>query len=121
MEDKIPVNTLAYAMAFVCVFCISLGQILFKLVASGDDQLIDKLFTARFILAMVVYFGATLLWLWVLRHLPLTTAYPIIALAFVIVPVMSIYALDESIGIKEIIGGITIIVGVVTMSWGKLT
>jgi len=120
MDNRIPASILAYALAFACVIGISTGQVLFKIVASSNGLLIEKIFTVKFIIAISIYIGATLLWLWVLRHLPLMTAYPLMALAFIIVPIMSFYTLDENIGVKEMAGGIIIMIGVMIMSWGKI-
>ena len=55
---------------------------------------------------------ATLLWIWFLRLLPLNKAYPIMALAFVIVPLMSFCMLGEKLELNVLVGAVIIFVGV---------
>jgi drug/metabolite transporter (DMT)-like permease len=102
---------------------ISLGQILLKM-ASSNLQNADVLgfWFAGFRINVYLIFGlfvlgcATLLWVWVLRGVPLSTAYPFMALAFIIVPTLSYFFLGESIGARQIAGSVLIIVGLLIVS-----
>ena len=75
------------------VFMLAVGQVLFKFAANGID-IAQKGFVGAVLLnkwlivALVVYFVATVLWLLVLRKVPLKLAYPFVALAFIFVPVL---------------------------------
>lgn len=103
--------------ALATVLALSVGQVLFKL-ASGKLDFADQgfwastLFNLPLMSALVVYGGATFAWLLVIKNVPLRTAYPFVALAFVIVPVLSYYFLGESLSVKTFIGAAFIFIGV---------
>lgn len=108
-------NTLYVVLALVCVTGISVGQILFKkasfLLTDTSDWSVwllnGWLWTAAFL-----YGTMTLLWTWLLRHLPLHTAYPFMGLSFLIVPVLARLFLSEPLGWRTIAGGLLILTGV---------
>lgn len=103
------------ALTLLCVFGIASGQILFKKAAINlppSPLLMDWILNGWLITALALYGIATLLWIWVLRHAPLHIAYPFMALAFIIVPLLSYYFLGEPLSIKTFIGGALIIAGV---------
>ncbi len=114
-------NRIAYlGLTLVCVAMIASGQVLFKLAAdeskrAGDNWLAGW-FTWSFVGALVIYGVATLLWVWVLRHVPLNIAYPLFALAFLIVPVLAHFFLNEPFSIRHLIGGGLILAGVAIAS-----
>jgi len=106
------------ALLLVCVACLAAGQLLFKLsartlqAATGPADLLRLLTEPAFLLALVVYGGTTLLWVWILRKVPLTVAYPFVALSFVLVPLAGWALLGERVawnywaGIALIVAGI---------------
>jgi drug/metabolite transporter (DMT)-like permease len=59
---------------------------------------------------------STLLWVWVLRSVPLGIAYPFMALAFIIVPALSYFVLGEPFGWKTAGGALLIVAGVALIS-----
>ena len=83
--------TLAQLIGLV-TFAISMatGQVLFKLGATRAAPATDLegwmnlIFQPIVITALALYGAATFLWLWLLQKIPLTTAYPFAALAFVL-------------------------------------
>lgn len=103
-------------LTLACVIGIAVGQILFKLGAlslSGAGGTIwQRWFNSYLIIALCVYGIATLLWVWVLRTVPLHVAYPFMALAFLIVPTLSYAFLEEPFQFKTAIGGVLIVLGV---------
>lgn len=108
-------------LTLLTVILLSLGQILFKMV-SGEinfafDKLLHSLFNPKLILAFAVYFAATFMWLGVLKTAPLRVAYPFVALAFFIVPIMAHYFLKESLSWNTFVGGMFIAVGVVIATY----
>jgi multidrug transporter EmrE-like cation transporter len=114
---------LALLLTFVIVLMISGGQLLFKIVASRaaarpDATLMEQWLTWPFFAALVVYGAATILWIWVLRHVELNVAYPIYALAFVFVPLATYFLFNEPLGWRHLIGGALIVAGVVVISRG---
>jgi multidrug transporter EmrE-like cation transporter len=66
----------------------------------------------RLIFAMVLYAGALLMWLQVLSKVPLSAAYPMLAITYVIVPLLSVYFFNEKIHQHQVIGIFLILAGV---------
>lgn len=110
-------------LTLACVLAICIGQILFKRAALEIEQL-DGWFHFRVLLiismAFFVYGGATLMWIHLLRTVALTIAYPLMALSFVAVPVLSWWLIDEQLKASTVLGGIIIVIGVwVSVGVGK--
>lgn len=105
---------LAFILLTVCALAV--GQILFKLAAQSisfsRDAWLSSLFEPRLLIALVVYAVATVMWLAVLKMLPLRVAYPFVALAFVIVPIMAHFILGEKLSWNTFVGAALIGAGV---------
>jgi drug/metabolite transporter (DMT)-like permease len=96
---------------------LSIGQILFKL-ASEDvvltaSGIFPSLIKIKFILALVIYALATLLWIISLKELPLRVAYPFVAMTFIFVPTLSHFLLGETLSWNTYIGAGIIALGVI--------
>ncbi len=97
------------------VAAIASGQVLFKLAStawpagSGIDGLLGL---GWFWVGLMVYAGATLAWLALLRTVPLSVAYPFFALAFFIVPLLSWWLLGEPLQARQWVGALLIGAGV---------
>lgn len=104
------------ALILLTVLALSAGQILFKLAAESINftpmGLVEGLLNIKLIIALIVYFIATVLWLFVLKQIPLRVAYPYVALAFIIVPTLAYFLLGEKLYWNTIIGAIFIFMGV---------
>ena len=93
------------------------GQLLFKLAAErlepghGAAALIASFISLPMIAALVLYAAATVLWVYLLHGLALSRAYPFIALAFAIVPVLAWLAFGDSLGIRYWLGLVVMLVG----------
>ncbi|WP_313084427.1 EamA family transporter [Pulveribacter sp.] len=106
---------LVTTITILCVIGISVGQILFKKAALSiidASQWQDWALNGWLISALVLYGITTLVWIWVLRHAPLHLAYPFMALAFIIVPVLGRLLLSEPMHFKTLVGGLLILVGI---------
>ena len=100
-------------LILLVVVLLSVGQLLFKIAAMDMKNIdISSLLQPKLILALCVYGFATVLWIAVLRHTPLGLAYPFVGLAFLIVPVLSWFWMDEQISLNTIVGGAVILIGV---------
>lgn len=101
---------------------ISVGQLLLKRAAVnlGNAEAIGFWFLG---LRMNIYLflgisllgASTLMWMSVLRHVPLSLAYPIMALAFVLVPLLSFAFLGEPLDWKILAGGALIGLGLIVI------
>ncbi len=109
----------AIVLTLLCVTLIAVGQLLFKVAAgqwradSWSWASVLDFFSARMLLALLIYGAATVLWVYVLRTTPLSTAYLLFSLAFVIVPLLSHYALGEPLKLTTLVGGGLIVAGIV--------
>jgi drug/metabolite transporter (DMT)-like permease len=109
-------TALRFIWILVCVVMISSGQILFKYAAVQSGKSPGFLALAKnpyLISAVVIYGAATLLWVWQLKYVPLNRAYPLFALAFAIVPLLSWGLFGERIRLVYVLGVILIVSGIV--------
>jgi len=104
-------------LIIICVLGISSGQILFKLASNyfpkhlTINEVLIFTFNKYFFSALVIYGLATILWIYALKLVPLNVAYPLMSLAFVIVPVLSYFFLHEPIEYKTLVGTLVIVLG----------
>ena len=97
---------------------IAAGQILFKRAASqvadvsGGSWLFDLARLPTMWIAIALYAGATVLWVRILTTVPLSRAYPFVALAFVLVPAAGYVFFQESITMRYALGTALIVIGV---------
>jgi multidrug transporter EmrE-like cation transporter len=62
----------------IFVVMMALGQLLFKATSGGTSTApIDLFFNWKFLLAISMYGVATILWIRILKTMPLSTAYPL--------------------------------------------
>ena len=98
---------------------IAIGQVLFKKTSerlvAGDAAFLSIAFDPLFIAALGLYGGATILWIYVLKFVPLSYAYAFMALTFVFVPLMASFWLGESLTLKFAIGASLIIAGLMVV------
>lgn len=107
---------ISYIVAVACVFGIAAGQILFKLSATslkrtGSFFSRDTLITLA--TAFALYGLTSLAWIWALQHIDLGRAYPLMALAFVLVPLGSHFFLGERFTRQYFMGVLIIIIGII--------
>ncbi|KOP54957.1 4-amino-4-deoxy-L-arabinose-phospho-UDP flippase [Pseudomonas tremae] len=104
-----------YLIALICVLGIAAGQILFKLSATAmqksgtifDIHTLTTLFSA-----FALYGITTLAWVWVLQKIELGKVYPLMALAFVLVPIGSHFFFGERFQPQYFLGVAIIIIGI---------
>lgn len=108
-----------YFLAFLSILFISSGQILFKYVSILTNQR-DSISLVTVILVGIFSFVisgiGTLIWMYVLKFVELNKVYPLMALSFVMVPVMSHYFYNDKISFQYIIGVFCIILGIVIIT-----
>lgn len=106
-------------IALMAAAISAFGQVLLKyaMIKHGPinfsmQGLLGLLFEPRLLLALTLYAAALLAWLHVLSKVPLSTAYPMLAITYVIVPVLSVIFFGERIQQSQIIGICLVLVGV---------
>jgi undecaprenyl phosphate-alpha-L-ara4N flippase subunit ArnE len=106
-------------LTLFCVLLIAIGQLLFKTAAAQwridgwSWATVREFLSPAMVVALVVYGFATVLWIYVLRTVPLATAYTLFSLAFLIVPLLAYFMLGERLSTNTLVGGAIIIVGVI--------
>ena len=107
------------ALAIVVVTNVA-GQLLFKLAADRVKDEANPISMAIRLLnvpamwaALVFYAVTTLAWVWVLRVMPLSVAYAVVALVFVLVPALAAWLYKEPITWQLVAGAALIMVGIV--------
>lgn len=107
---------MTYFIALLCVLGLAAGQILFKLSATALNKagtIVDPPAMAYFFIALALYGITTIGWVWILQKIELGRIYPLMALAFVIVPMASHWLLGEKFQPQYFVGVALIIAGIV--------
>ena len=101
---------------------MTLGQVLFKFAAVSVNKVDASLPPMLKVLALVAnpyLFGAICVylllffyWLWVLTFTLLSKAYPFVAIAFILVPIMDGIIFNETLDLRFYLGAILIAAGV---------
>jgi drug/metabolite transporter (DMT)-like permease len=94
----------------VVTLLLGAGQLLFKMAAErltlgqGTAALFGSFINLPMLAALALYAVATVFWVYLLHGLALSRAYPFIALAFAIVPLMGWLLLGEALGPRYWLG-----------------
>ena len=119
--EKLTAGQIALLMAYAAA--MALGQFLFKAAALRvpvgplPERLGALLLDVVFWGALVLYAGLALAWVWILTFTPLSRAYPFVAVAFALTPLMGGFFFGEpltwrlALGIAVVFCGLVIIVG----------
>lgn len=95
------------------------GQILFKQAGarlqSSGAPFASLAADPRFVGAVAIYGAATLLWVQVLRSVPLTYAYSFMALTYVMVPLMAVFWLGETLTLRYALGAALVAIGLIVI------
>ncbi len=111
-----------YLIALMVGFLMSAGQLLFK--AGSNDIHYDNIYSlAKSILsspavlaAIMLYALTILLWIFALKLLPLSIAYSITAIAFIVTPIFAHTIFQESYSANTLIGSLLIATGIITIN-----
>jgi drug/metabolite transporter (DMT)-like permease len=113
-----PMTLSAHLLAVLCVAMIAAGQVLFKQTAEAltkSGTFLDATVLSFGSVALAIYGTATVFWILLLQHAPLSRLYPYMALSFVFVALVSWLLLNEHIpaaqiaGLAFIVGGLLLI------------
>jgi len=107
---------LIYVTAVLCVVGLAVGQILFKVSAmslSETGSFFAPKTAVTLFSAMVLYAITSIAWVWVLQKVELGKVYPLMALAFVLVPLGSHFIFGERFQPQYFVGVALIMIGIV--------
>lgn len=97
------------------------GQFFFKYglsqvsLSPNAQSIVRTIFTPYVFLGFVMYGISSIVWLFVLQKLPLSVAYPALALTYVIIVFVSAFALQEPLTVNKVVGSFIIVMGVILM------
>jgi drug/metabolite transporter (DMT)-like permease len=104
----------AYALALVG------GQLLFKMAAMRGatggtlgTRIAGAVLNGYFVTAVILYAALSVLWVWILSFTPLSRAYPFVALAFALAPVLAVVMFSEPVSVRLVIGIALILSGLI--------
>ncbi len=103
-------------LAILCVIGLSVGQILFKISANYLSQT-GNLFELKTILTLLAAFAlygiTSIAWVWILQKTELGRVYPLMAFAFILVPLGSYFIFGERFHFQYFLGVALIVSGIV--------
>lgn len=115
----------SFLIVFISVSLSAIAQMSFKYGVNSVDLaqssgLILKawnLFTSPFVIIGLSLYGiGTVLWLFALKQIDLSLAYPFVGMSFVMVFLMGVFILGEPFNINRMIGTMIIIVGILFLA-----
>ena len=108
---------LDYILIFINILITSGAQLLLKKGSLRLDQINFASVLSNFhLLGGVFFYGASfLLWMYILKRVPLSLAYPSLSLGYILVAFLSAKYLGESLTLSKIAGSLIIILGVIVL------
>jgi len=116
------VSALDRVLLVVFTLALAGGQLLFKRTAgglAGSSSAVEAAgrvaLSPSFYLALSLYGGSTILWIWILTRVPLSQAYPWAAAGTALVPLMAVLLFGEQVrpiywlGVGLIMAGIIVV------------
>jgi len=102
-------------------FLIATGQVLFKLTSAQTGKadlhgLIALVFNPLLISALALYGFGTIVWIYILKAVPLTVAYSFMGLTFCFVPLLALLFLGDAVTARYLIGAIFIVAGMLIIN-----
>jgi drug/metabolite transporter (DMT)-like permease len=117
----VTISNIASLAAFTLI--LASGQVLFKKVGlaiaglAPSDAVLAVLRDPVLYGALTLYGVATLLWIWILSRVPLSQAYPWVALGVVLVPLLGRYLFGERIAPMFWLGTVLIVAGLAIINY----
>ncbi|MEM9085228.1 MAG: EamA family transporter [Pseudomonadota bacterium] len=105
-----------WVVLIVYPLMVGIGQILFKLASeriTPDQTVLQRALEPMLVSAFGLYAALAVVWLLIVRELPLSAAYPFVALSFVFTPMLAWILLGEKLNFTYLIGILFICAGVV--------
>ena len=121
MDRHLPISTIAILIGYAVA--LAGGQLLFKLAAlrftpaaRWTDNVLALVLNPYLVLAVLLYGLLSVVWVWVLTFVPLSTAYPFVALTFVLSVASGVILFGEPMTIRLVLGGAMIIAGLIIVT-----
>jgi drug/metabolite transporter (DMT)-like permease len=108
-NDRLALSQAALLLAYAAG--MAGGQLLFKAAALRyaseaplGERLLSLVQNVYFLAAIALYVALTVLWVWILTFTPLSRAYPFVALAFAITPLLAGFVFGEAVTTRLMLG-----------------
>jgi drug/metabolite transporter (DMT)-like permease len=108
-NDRLALSQAALLLAYAAG--MAGGQLLFKGAALRyaseaplGERLLSLVQNVYFLAAIALYVALTVLWVWILTFTPLSRAYPFVALAFAITPLLAGFVFGEAVTTRLMLG-----------------
>lgn len=111
-----------YILIFLVLLFITTGQTLVKMGSRSihlEDFSFAQFFNIFIVFGFICMYIRGLIWLYTLKSLPLSFAYPFISLSFVLILFISYFFFHETVSAGKILGSFFIIAGVIFNSFGE--
>jgi drug/metabolite transporter (DMT)-like permease len=120
-----------FALLLIAISLTVTGELLLKTAMNRHGELnvsistlvptAIRLFTNPFVLGgFALVFSGALFWLGVLSRWPLSVAYPLLSISYIIGIIASVLVLKEKVSWLQVLGVLVIVVGVVLVSRGRV-
>ena len=121
MERQLSLTTIGILLSYAVT--LAGGQVLFKLAAlrfsfssRWTDNVLSLLVNPYLVLAVLLYALLSVVWVWVLTFVPLSIAYPFVALTFVLTVASGALFFGEPVTARLVLGGLMIIGGLIVIT-----
>jgi multidrug transporter EmrE-like cation transporter len=112
-----------YIIALISIVLGSLGQFLLKL-GSADVKLGKGLMTTalsfvlnlNIVISLFCFFTSMIIWVFVLKRMELSIAYPMVSLGYIITMTLAFLFLKEPLQLAKLLGTALIIAGVMVIN-----
>jgi len=121
IERHLSLATIAILLTYSVV--LAGGQVLFKLAAlrftpaaRWTDNVVSLALNPYLVIAVLLYALLSVVWVWVLTFVPLSIAYPFVALTFVLTVASGALLFGEPVTVRLMLGGAMIIAGLIVIT-----
>lgn len=121
IERSLSLSTIAILLTYSLV--LAGGQLLFKLsalrfvpAARWTDNIVSLALNPFLIAAVLLYAVLSVAWVWVLTFVPLSIAYPFVALTFVLTVVSGVLFFGEPVTPRLVVGALMIVAGLIVIT-----
>ena len=121
MERQLSLATILILLTYSVA--LAGGQVLFKLAAlrfapaaRWTDNVLSLALNPYLVVAVLLYALLSVVWVWVLTFVPLSIAYPFVALTFVLTVASGALLFGEPVTLRLVLGGLMIIAGLIVIT-----
>ena len=121
MERSLSLSTILILLTYSVA--LAGGQVLFKYAALRftpaprlTDNVVALILNPYLVVAVLLYGLLSVVWVWVLTFVPLSIAYPFVALTFVLTVAAGALMFGEPVSLKLLLGGLMIIAGLIVIT-----